>query len=66
MRLADRIRSGIVHINEQTIDDEPNVPFGGTGASGNGTRFGGAAANLEAYTETQWLTVWSEIADYPF
>lgn len=66
MRLADRIRSGIVHINEQTIDDEPNVPFGGTGASGNGTRFGGAAANLEAYTETQWLTVRSEIADYPF
>jgi benzaldehyde dehydrogenase (NAD) len=26
--LARRIPTGIVHINEQTVDDEPNVPFG--------------------------------------
>lgn len=65
MQLADRVHSGIVHINEQTIDDEPNAPFGGVKSSGNGTRFGGAAANLDAYTETQWLTVRSQIAEYP-
>jgi benzaldehyde dehydrogenase (NAD) len=66
MRLADELDSGKVHINEQTVADEPNVPFGGVGDSGNGSRFGGARANIEAFTETQWLTVRSEIAGYPF
>ncbi|MGW2460763.1 benzaldehyde dehydrogenase [Streptomyces sp. NPDC001761] len=66
MRLADRIDSGKVHINEQTVGDEPHAPFGGVKASGTGSRFGGAAANIEAFTETQWLTVRPDIADYPF
>ncbi|MEX0426311.1 benzaldehyde dehydrogenase [Nocardioides sp. DS6] len=66
MRLADRIESGKVHINEQTVSDEPNAPFGGVKASGTGSRFGGPAANVEAFTETQWVTVRPDIADYPF
>lgn len=66
MGLADRIDSGKVHINEQTVSDEPNAPFGGVKGSGTGSRFGGATANIEAFTETQWLTVRPEIADYPF
>jgi benzaldehyde dehydrogenase (NAD) len=66
MALADRIRSGIVHINDQTVDDEAVAPFGGVSASGTGSRFGGADANIEAFTETQWLTVQGEIAPYPF
>ncbi|WP_411732265.1 benzaldehyde dehydrogenase [Paeniglutamicibacter sp.] len=66
MQIADRVHSGKVHINEQTISDEANAPFGGVGASGTGSRFGGAAANIEAFTETQWLTMRPEIADYPF
>ncbi len=66
MRLADAIPSGIVHINEQTVDDEANAPFGGVASSGTGSRFGGARANIEAFTETQWLTVRPEIAPYPF
>lgn len=65
MAIADQVPSGIVHINEQTVDDEPYVPFGGVGASGNGSRFGGAA-NVEAFTDLQWLTVRAEIAPYPF
>ena len=44
MKVADGVPSGIVHINEQTVDDEPNIPFGGVGSSGNGSRFGGADA----------------------
>jgi benzaldehyde dehydrogenase (NAD) len=56
MRIADRICVGMVHINDQTVNDDPNAPFGGVGASGFG-RVGGARANLEAFTETQWLTV---------
>jgi benzaldehyde dehydrogenase (NAD) len=65
MKIADSVPSGIIHINEQTVADEANIPFGGVGASGNGSRFGGEA-NIEAFTETQWLTVRAEIAPYPF
>ncbi len=63
--LARQIPTGIVHINEQTVDDEPNIPFGGLGASGTGARFGGAA-NLEAFTDTRWVTIRGDIAPYPF
>jgi benzaldehyde dehydrogenase (NAD) len=64
--LAARIPTGIVHINDQTVNDEANTPFGGVGASGTGSRFGGAAANIEAFTETQWVTMRSEPPSYPF
>ncbi|MFI5715733.1 aldehyde dehydrogenase family protein [Nocardia sp. NPDC051750] len=64
--LADRIVSGAVHINDQTVDDEAPIPFGGLKASGVGGRFGGPSANLDTFTETQWVTVQSEIQRYPF
>ncbi|GAA1688410.1 benzaldehyde dehydrogenase [Microbacterium sediminicola] len=64
--LSDQISSGIIHINDQTVDDEPQAPFGGVGSSGTGARFGGHEANIEAFTETQWVTVQSHIAQYPF
>lgn len=64
--LGDRIDSGVLHINDQTVDDEASAPFGGTGASGTGARFGGHEANIEAFTETQWVTVQSQIQRYPF
>lgn len=63
--LARRIPTGIVHINDQTVDDAPNTPFGGVGASGTGARFGGTA-NLDAFTDTRWVTVRADIAPYPF
>ena len=63
--LARRIPTGIVHINDQTVDDAPNTPFGGLFASGTGARFGGTA-NLDAFTDTRWVTVRAEIAPYPF
>lgn len=66
LALAERIPTGIVHINDQTVNDEANAPFGGVGSSGTGARFGGAAANVEAFTETRWLTVRGEPAGYPF
>jgi benzaldehyde dehydrogenase (NAD) len=66
LELSERIPAGLVHINDQTVADEPVVPFGGVGASGNGSRMGGIQANLEAYSETQWLTAQSALPDYPF
>ncbi|MGW6172469.1 benzaldehyde dehydrogenase [Arthrobacter sp. NPDC055138] len=66
MQVADKVDSGKVHINEQTVSDEANSPFGGTKNSGNGSRIGGHQANMESFTETQWLTVRPDIANYPF
>ena len=65
LALADRIPTGIVHINDQTVNDEASAPFGGVGASGTGARFGGAG-NLEAFTDQRWITVRGEIPAYPF
>jgi benzaldehyde dehydrogenase (NAD) len=64
LELADRIPSGIVHINDQTINDEAVAPFGGVAASGTGTRLGGSDWNIEAFTETQWVTVRGQIAPH--
>lgn len=66
LALADRIPTGIVHINDQTVSDEAVAPFGGVADSGTGARFGGAAANIEAFTNTQWVTMASEVPAYPF
>lgn len=63
--LAERIPTGLVHINDQTVNDEAVAPFGGVAASGTGARFGGSA-NIEAFTETRWITARSTQADYPF
>jgi len=65
LELARQIPTGIVHINDQTIDDAPNTPFGGIRASGTGARFGGTA-NLDAFTDTRWVTIRGDIAPYPF
>jgi benzaldehyde dehydrogenase (NAD) len=66
LALADQLPTGIVHINDQTVNDEANVPFGGVAASGTGSRFGGAAANIDAFTETRWITMRSQTPSYPF
>lgn len=66
LELTDRIPTGILHVNDQTVDDEAQAPFGGFGLSGPGARFGGHEANIEAFTYTQWVTVQSQVARYPF
>ncbi|HEX6330310.1 MAG TPA: aldehyde dehydrogenase family protein [Actinomycetota bacterium] len=63
LALAERLQSGIVHVNEQTIADEPQMPFGGVKDSGWG-RFGGAAA-IDEFTELKWVTVQSGSHPYP-
>lgn len=42
-----------------------DVPFGGRGASGNGSRHG-ARQSQEEYTQWQWLTVRSAALPQPF
>ncbi len=62
--LAARLQCGMVHINEATVHDEPQVPFGGVKGSGMG-RHGGPAA-IEAFTEVHWLSIQTEPRRYPF
>jgi benzaldehyde dehydrogenase (NAD) len=66
LALAEHAPVGMIHINDQTVADEPIAPFGGVGLSGNGYRIGSPQANLQAFTEVQWLTVNQEPATYPF
>lgn len=66
LALAEKIPSGLVHINDQTVNDEALAPFGGVGDSGTGGRSGGAQANLEAFTEMQWVTIRDDLPTYPF
>jgi acyl-CoA reductase-like NAD-dependent aldehyde dehydrogenase len=55
LELAQRIEAGIVHVNDQPVGDEPQMPFGGVKESGWG-RFGGTAA-IEEFTDLRWITV---------
>ncbi len=55
LALAQRIQAGIVHVNDQPVGDEPQMPFGGVKDSGWG-RFGGTAA-IDEFTELHWVTV---------
>ena len=64
MDVAKRIESGICHINSSTVDDEAQMPFGGTKASGYG-RFGGKAA-IDEFTELRWITVQTGPRHFPF
>ncbi|MBC7269826.1 MAG: aldehyde dehydrogenase family protein, partial [Streptomyces sp.] len=64
LRVARRIHTGIVHIGDQSVGDEPQAPFGGAKASGYG-RFGGRWG-LEAFSNTRWLTLATRHAHYPF
>ena len=62
--LAQRVQSGICHINGPTVHDEPQMPFGGVKASGYG-RFGGKAA-IEEFTMLRWITIQTGDRHYPF
>ncbi|GAA3337222.1 aldehyde dehydrogenase [Amorphoplanes nipponensis] len=62
--VARRLRTGIAHVNDQSVDDDPTAPFGGVGDSGYG-RFGGRAG-AEAFTDLRWITLQQRPKQYPF
>jgi hypothetical protein len=64
LRIGERLRTGLLHINDQTVADDIVNPFGGVGASGNGTSIGGPA-NWEEFTQWQWMTIKGEAPLYP-
>jgi benzaldehyde dehydrogenase (NAD) len=64
MQVANRVQSGICHINGPTVHDEAQVPFGGVKDSGLG-RFGGKTGIAE-FTDLRWITMQTTPRHYPF
>ena len=56
-------KTGMVHINDQSVNDEPGIAFGGEKASGIG-RFG-REITLDEVTTYQWVSEQTEQRDYP-
>jgi aldehyde dehydrogenase (NAD+) len=55
VRVATRLEAGMTHVNDTTINDEPNTAFGGEKNSGIG-RFGGEWA-IDEFTTDHWISV---------
>jgi acyl-CoA reductase-like NAD-dependent aldehyde dehydrogenase len=53
--LAFGLDSGMVHLNDCTVSDEPHVPFGGVKNSGFGRE--GGRFSMEEMTEVKWITM---------
>ncbi|RNI28250.1 aldehyde dehydrogenase family protein [Rufibacter immobilis] len=64
IQIAKRIETGMIHINDQSVNDEPQTPFGGEKNSGLG-RFGDDFI-LDEMTTVQWVSVQVEPRQYPF
>ena len=63
LALAQRVESGICHINGPTVHDEAQMPFGGVKSSGYGS-FGGKAS-IEQFTQLRWITLQNGPRHYP-
>ncbi|RFU63107.1 aldehyde dehydrogenase family protein [Peribacillus glennii] len=64
VEVAKQIVTGMIHVNDQGVNDEPIVAFGGEKASGLG-RYGGEWA-LHEFTTTKWISVQTNPREYPF
>jgi acyl-CoA reductase-like NAD-dependent aldehyde dehydrogenase len=60
--LARRIEAGVVHVNDQTIADEPQLPLGGIKDSGWGRS---GPHSMADFTELQWITTRDTAGHYP-
>lgn len=64
LELAQQLDAGIVHVGDQPVADEPQMPFGGVKDSGFG-RFGGSAV-IDEFTDLRWITAQSTSHPFPF
>ncbi|MGW5325149.1 aldehyde dehydrogenase family protein [Streptomyces sp. NPDC004014] len=61
---AKRIDTGMFHVNDGTVHDEPLVPFGGEKHSGLGRLNG--ETTVEAFTTVKWISVQHGRSGFPF
>jgi len=65
LQVAEQLRTGIVHVNDQTLNNDAFAPFGGMGVSGNGSRFG-SQSSWDEFTQWQWVTSRPTAHGFPF
>ena len=65
LKVGNQLKAGMVHINDQTVNDDAVNPFGGPGIAGNGNSHGGPG-DWEQFTTWQWLTAKDVATPYPF
>jgi benzaldehyde dehydrogenase (NAD) len=65
MAIGEQLNAGMVHINDQTVNDDCTNPFGGPGLGGNGSSVGGPA-DIDEYTRWKWITVKASVPQFPF
>src|SRR5690625_3196098 len=63
-RFALQVDAGMTHVNDQTVNNEAHVAFGGNKASGLG-RFSHPWI-VEEFTTTKWVSVQEEYREFPF
>jgi aldehyde dehydrogenase (NAD+) len=63
LALARELKTGMAHINDSSVNDEPHVPFGGVGASGVGRH--GGRPGIDQFTELRWITLERGGRHYP-
>ncbi|MGW0628441.1 aldehyde dehydrogenase family protein [Streptomyces sp. NPDC002758] len=61
---AKQVDTGMFHVNDGTVHDEPLVPFGGEKNSGIGRLNG--ETTLEAFTTQKWISVQHGRSQFPF
>ncbi|MBC2875704.1 MULTISPECIES: aldehyde dehydrogenase family protein [Streptomyces] len=64
VRFAQRVETGMIHVNDGTVHDEAIVPFGGEKHSGLGRLNGDAM--VDAFTTTKWISVQHGRSTFPF
>lgn len=62
--LAKQMDTGMIHINDATINDEPTVAFGGVKNSGLGRLNGDWS--LDAFTTFKWISIQHKKREYPY
>jgi len=63
LAIARRLNTGMAHINDSSVNDEPHVPFGGVRWSGLGRH--GGRQGIDQFTETRWITLERGGRHYP-
>lgn len=61
--MAQRMESGMVHVNDSTVLGSRRAPFGGVKKSGTGREDG--AFSIDEFTELKWITIRYEDAQFP-
>ncbi len=64
VNVAKQIYTGMIHVNDQSVNDEPNIAFGGEKESGLG-RYNGEWV-LKEFTTVKWISVQEKTRQYPF